>query len=267
MIKDVNGRWIGGNQVQFRIAPAENPRDGYTLDRQDGLTQMWEQVSGSERFYRSARAAAADFERLWADGSLSRRYGTKGGFGDLGGAFAGFGAVARNRWGTPFRKGDLVTDHGGRTGRYVRLVPASDFSRAYGRQAVVSWGQGPISDETFEVGLDDLRNATHVQAQERRGTAGLHGLDAIDGPRPGEWTLTLNRRSSYGTNYFVHNPRGGGGGSSVERIGITRAPAAILPRLRIDAPTVRVVVSDWNGRRWVPVREWIADSHTGEKIR
>jgi hypothetical protein len=64
---------------------------------------------------------------------------------------------ARSRWGYTFKKGDVVQDHRGVTYRYVKLAKANDFSRAYGRQAIVSLGAGPIDlDETMKIGLDDL---------------------------------------------------------------------------------------------------------------
>ena len=51
------------------------------------------------------------------------------------------GKGAINRWGTEFKPGDKVewTTVGGVTfrGTYLKLEPPSDFSRAYGRQALV----------------------------------------------------------------------------------------------------------------------------------
>jgi len=73
-------------------------------------------------------------------------------------------AAARNRWGTAFRKGDCVEaahPRGGMSGPYyyVKLAPTDDFSRAYGRQAIVASEppRGRHVGQTHEVGLDDLR--------------------------------------------------------------------------------------------------------------
>lgn len=60
-----------------------------------------------------------------------------------------------NRWGHTFKKGDLVEDHRGWRGPYLRLKKPNDFSRAYGPQALV----GVSEDTAWSVGLDDLRPA------------------------------------------------------------------------------------------------------------
>ena len=68
-----------------------------------------------------------------------------------------------NRWGTQFKKGDKVTwtTVGGATfyGVYMKLAPPSDFSRAYGRQAIVDVGNASNLGDglPMEVGLDDVR--------------------------------------------------------------------------------------------------------------
>lgn len=56
-----------------------------------------------------------------------------------------------NRWGQSFKKGDMVS-YRGDAYTYVKLAPASDFSRAYGRQAILKSSDGY---ET-KAGLDDL---------------------------------------------------------------------------------------------------------------
>lgn len=62
-----------------------------------------------------------------------------------------------NRFGHTFRKGQIVKDHRGYTFRYVKLAPWDDFSRAYGRQAIVCWDtSGPLTED-HEVGYHDLR--------------------------------------------------------------------------------------------------------------
>ena len=45
------------------------------------------------------------------------------------------------------------------TGTYVKLAKADDFSRAYGRQAIVDVGDASTHGDGLhmEVGLDDLR--------------------------------------------------------------------------------------------------------------
>lgn len=66
---------------------------------------------------------------------------------------------AVNRWGAVFGPGTRVTwtTVGGATyeAAYVRLCKPDDFSRAYGRQAIVRLDglSGPM---TWSVGLDDL---------------------------------------------------------------------------------------------------------------
>lgn len=62
-----------------------------------------------------------------------------------------------SRWGQTFKKGDpvrwrLARGGLGGPGVYLRLAKADDFSRAYGKQAVIDVGDG----QTMEVGLDDL---------------------------------------------------------------------------------------------------------------
>lgn len=56
-----------------------------------------------------------------------------------------------NRWGQSFKKGDTV-NYRGSMYTYVKLAPASDFSRTYGRQAILKSSNGY---ET-KAGLDDL---------------------------------------------------------------------------------------------------------------
>jgi hypothetical protein len=80
---------------------------------------------------------------------------------------------AKNRWGTSFKKGDLVQDHRGYTYRYVKLAPVDDFARAYGRQALVSSGSGPIDPTDLdEVGLDDLRHVKTNPGHRRNSASG-----------------------------------------------------------------------------------------------
>lgn len=70
-------------------------------------------------------------------------------------------SAVMNRWGTTFRKGDPVewTTVGGAhmTGVYVKLDKPSDFSRAYGRQAIIDISDG----HTTTVGLDDIGQDNH----------------------------------------------------------------------------------------------------------
>jgi hypothetical protein len=65
---------------------------------------------------------------------------------------------ATNRWGHTFRKGDIVQDHRGYRFRYVKIAPSNDFSRAYGRQAVVDADlTGPLNTASdWTVNLADL---------------------------------------------------------------------------------------------------------------
>ena len=62
-----------------------------------------------------------------------------------------------NRWGYVFRKGQWVdamrSDDLWTCYRFVRLRPWDDFSRAYGRQAVVL---DEFDDDEHMVGYDDL---------------------------------------------------------------------------------------------------------------
>ena len=68
--------------------------------------------------------------------------------------------LATNRWGVTFKKGDKVTYRSGSgmtfDGVYVKLAKSSNFSREYGRQAIICLGD-VIDGEGMEVGLDDLR--------------------------------------------------------------------------------------------------------------
>jgi hypothetical protein len=62
-----------------------------------------------------------------------------------------------NRWGVTFKKGDIV-QYQGSNYRYWKLDKADDFSRAYGRQAVLTYTlSGPfLADDTREAGIGDL---------------------------------------------------------------------------------------------------------------
>lgn len=62
-----------------------------------------------------------------------------------------------NRWGVTFKKGDIV-QYQGANYRYWKLDKADDFSRAYGRQAVLTYAlSGPfLADDTREAGIGDL---------------------------------------------------------------------------------------------------------------
>ena len=67
--------------------------------------------------------------------------------------------AATNRWGETFKKGDCVLvrmSSGWAKGRYVKLAKPDDFSRAYGRQAVVAFGNASIEDGPSEVGFGDM---------------------------------------------------------------------------------------------------------------
>jgi hypothetical protein len=67
---------------------------------------------------------------------------------------------AMNRWGKIVGKGAVVQQIGSdKKGIVVRLLPHSDFSRAYGRQALVEWYYGKSRKVVHhsEVGIDDLK--------------------------------------------------------------------------------------------------------------
>ena len=68
-----------------------------------------------------------------------------------------------NRWGFTFKRGDHVDVTQARGdlwhARYVRLAPPDDYSRAYGRQVLVSIGSDDIGDDLSHVGYDDIAPA------------------------------------------------------------------------------------------------------------
>lgn len=72
-----------------------------------------------------------------------------------------------NRWGVRLTPGTHVTDHNGVAFTYVRLDTPSDYSRAYGPQAIVVAGYVPLTEARRDVeegayslrGTADLRRA------------------------------------------------------------------------------------------------------------
>lgn len=142
-----------------------------------------------------------------------------------------------SRWGHSFKKGTLVTrsGHGGKPwGRYIKLAPASDFTRAYGPQAfVTNNGTAPITKAQAGVkaigeaalhgvsviGLSDLipveetKSNPHTGAFRKGGvwplTPSTHfkGETSLACPRCGGKDITM--RAVYGPGGRLGDPGGG----------------------------------------------------------
>ncbi len=73
--------------------------------------------------------------------------------------------MTRNRYGREFKPGTHCVDRRGWSFTYVRLDKPSDYSRAYGRQALVAYDHHNLKDarklvadgDGTEIGIDDLR--------------------------------------------------------------------------------------------------------------
>ena len=91
----------------------------------------------------------------------------------------------KNRWGAIFTKGARVLWTAGSykgEGRYLRLMPPSDYSRNYGRQVYVWSSPGTLPrgsvradhPDVIAVGLDDLR-LVEGRRGAKQGGAGQRG--------------------------------------------------------------------------------------------
>lgn len=122
-----------------------------------------------------------------------------------------------NRSGYSFKKGDAVQDNRGvYRGIYIKLQPATSFSRAYGPQALVWYGTGAIpkgaalgSLGVESIGLGDIKPAakknpltvnpfkTMSEVRGAHKAAGLHFFDKGAGEMFGEVALKGPYRGHY----------------------------------------------------------------------
>lgn len=122
-----------------------------------------------------------------------------------------------NRFGHSFKKGDAVQRYDGvYQGLYIKLQPATSFTRAYGPQALVWHGAGPIpkgatlgSPGVQSIGLGDIKPAmkknpltvnpfkTMSEVRGAHKAAGLHFFDKGAGKMFGEVALKGPYRGHY----------------------------------------------------------------------